>query len=154
MSRQIQPILAIAIGHTLPFKDIYHEKATGTQTAAITSLTPADEVREINTVWASTTATNSPVGTLMRQDKTGAIERYFHRGTGPYIQWSGKLLLPKDNRIRVLWDTIGNVELHVIGAKRYTRKELETLIHEVQLKFPVEVAKDIQQPGILKDPRM
>jgi len=120
---------------SLAFKDIYHEKVTASSTTAVwTSLTPGYVVREINTVWALTSAAGA-VGTLMRQDKTGAIERYFHRGDGPYIQWSGKLLFPKDNRIRVLWDTSGNVELHVIGTTRYLEipRELEKVKPDLQV---------------------
>lgn len=120
---------------SLAFKDIYHEKVTGSSTTTVwTSSTPRYEVREINTVWALTSAAGA-VGTLMRQDKSGAIERYFHRGDGPYIQWRGKLLFPEGNRIRVLWDTLGNVELHVIGVTRYLEipRELEKVKPDLQV---------------------
>jgi len=145
----VQTSLLSILGVTLPYKEpIVEAYAAVNKMSCDADRVPEGEVWEINNL-NFTSSVDQYHYLAVQYDATQAhIKTSF---SGKMINWTGKILLEESQRIISRAAGLADLELDVLGVKRYAPEALKDLLHKVR---PIPIEEDVQRARVRPDPEM
>jgi len=138
-------ILGIALPYIEPISEVYTAAAN---VAVNADRVPEGEVWEINNLHL-TSSVDQYHYLAVQRDATQVFIR--SEASGKKIDWTGKIMLAEGQRITGRATAPANLELNMLGIKRYAPEALEDLLHKMR---PIPLIEDVQRARVRPDPEM